>query len=120
MTNYELAKQIYRDLSPIAPKLSAALNRALIDIGEGSSLVGLGKGMHKDDVVSFQETEIINIKGTEQANIFAKITEVLSMLERHTSWKVTIDKRPGSNKNNIELLFLAQSETFLAIGGRHR
>jgi hypothetical protein len=105
MTNYELAKQIHRDLSPIAPRLSAALNRALVDIGEGSSLVGLGKGMHKDDVVSFQETEIINLKGTDQANIIAKITEVLLMLEGHTSWKVTIDKKPGSNKKNIELLY---------------
>ena len=105
MTNYELAKQIYRDLSPIAPKLSAALNRALIDIGEGSALVGLGKGMHKDDVVSFQETEIINLRGTDQANIIAKITEVLWKLEKHTSWRVIIDKKPGPNKKNIELFY---------------
>ena len=105
MTNYELAKQIYRDLSPIAPKLSAALNRALVDIGEGSVLVGLGKGMHKDDVVSFQETEIINLAGNDQANIIAKITEVLWKLEGHTSWKVIIDKKPRSNKKNIELLY---------------
>jgi len=105
MTNYELAKQIYRDLSPIAPKLSAALNRALIDIGEGSALYGLEKGMHKDDDVSFQETEIINVKGTEPANIIAKITEVLWKLEGQTSWKVIIDKKPGPSKKNIELLY---------------
>jgi hypothetical protein len=105
MTNYELAKQIYRDLSPIAPKLSAALNRALVDIGEGSVLYGLEKGMHKDDAISFQETEIINLKGTDQVNIIAKITEVLWNLEGHTSWRVTIDKKPGPNKKNIELLY---------------
>ena len=38
MTPYEMAKMIHKDLSPFAPKLSAALNRALIDIGEGSVL----------------------------------------------------------------------------------
>ena len=105
MTNYELAKQIYRDLSPIAPKLSAALNRALVDIGEGSVLYGLGKGMHKDDVLTFHENEIINLAGTDQADIILKITEVLWKLEEHTSWKVIIDKRPGPNKKNIELLY---------------
>ncbi|MBU2522205.1 MAG: hypothetical protein KKD50_08250 [Proteobacteria bacterium] len=105
MTNYELAKQIYRDLSPVAPKLSAALNRALIDIGEGSVLYGLEKGMHKDDVVTFYETEIINIAGTDQASIIAKITEVLWKIEGQTSWKVIIDKRPGPNKKSIELFY---------------
>ena len=105
MTNYELAKQIYRDLSPTAPKLSAALNRALVDIGEGSVLYGLEKGMHKDDVVTFHETEIINLAGTDQAAIIAKITEVLFLLEGHTSWKVIVDKRPGSNKKNIEMFY---------------
>jgi len=105
MTNYELAKQIYRDLSPIAPKLSAALNRALVDIGEGSVLYGLEKGMHKDDVVTFHETEIINLAGTDQAGIIAKITEVLFQLEGYTSWKVIVDKRPGPNKKNIELFY---------------
>ena len=39
MTPYELAKLMHRELSPIAPRLSAALNRALVDIGEGSMLV---------------------------------------------------------------------------------
>jgi hypothetical protein len=30
--------------------------------------------MHKDDVVTFHETEIINLAGTAQADIIAKIT----------------------------------------------
>jgi len=61
--------------------------------------------MHKDDAVTFHETEIINLAGTDQANIIAKITEVLFQLEGHTSWKVIVDKRPGPNKKNIELFY---------------
>ena len=36
MTPYELSRELHRDLSPIAPRLATALNRALVDIGEGS------------------------------------------------------------------------------------
>ncbi len=44
MTPYELAASLYREISPVAPKLAAALNRALLEIGEGSLLVALPAG----------------------------------------------------------------------------
>ena len=105
MTPYEVAKMVHRDLSPIAPKLSAALNRALTDIGEGSVLVGLGEGTHEDDHVSFQEVEEIDITGNDPANILSIISGVLSKLEEHTSWSVLIDKKPISEPNKLELLY---------------
>ena len=105
MTPYEMAKMIHKDLSPFAPKLSAALNRALIDIGEGSVLVGLGKGTHEDDNVSFHEAEQINVRGNDPANILSIISGVISKLEEHTPWKVLIDKKPGSAPNILELLY---------------
>lgn len=105
MTPYELAKMIHRELSSVAPKLSAALNRALIDIGKGSALIGLGQGMHEDDLVSFQEVEQINVLGNDSANILAIISGVLSKLEDHSSWKVLIDKKSSSDPNTLELLY---------------
>lgn len=105
MTPYEVAKMVHRELSPIAPKLSAALNRALVDIGEGSMLVGLGPGTHKDDDVSFQEMERISIRGNDAANILAIITGVLSKMEAHTSWSVLIDKRPTDDPETLDLLY---------------
>jgi len=105
MTPYEVAKMIHKDLSPFAPKLSAALNRALIDIGEGSVLVGLGQGTHENDDVSFQEAEQIDIQRNDPANILAIISGVLSKLEEHTSWNVSIDKKPASEPNRLELLY---------------
>ena len=65
MTPYELSKLIHVELSPIAPRLSAAINRALVDIGEGSALVGLGPGTNENDNVSFQDSETINASGSE-------------------------------------------------------
>ena len=105
MTPYELAKMIHKDLSPIAPKLSAALNRALIDIGEGSTLVGLGLGTHEDDHVSFQEMETINVRGDDPANILTVISGVIWKLEEQSSWKVLIDKRPSADPDTLELLY---------------
>lgn len=105
MTPYETAKMIHRELSPIVPKLSAALNRALVDIGEGSMLVGLGAGTHKDDNVSFQEAETIDVKRSDAADILAKIKGVIGKLEEHSSWKVLIDKKPNPDPDKLQLLY---------------
>ena len=105
MTPYEVTKMVHKDLSPFAPKLSAALNRALTDIGEGSVLVGLGQGTHEDDHVSFQEVEQINTEKNDPVNILAIIAGVISKVEAHTSWSVLIDKKPASEPNRLELLY---------------
>lgn len=105
MTPYELAKMLHTDLSPLAPKLSSALNRALIDIGEGSMLVGLGPGTHQDDQISFQEAERIEVRRNEAPSLLQKITEIVAKLEEHTSWSVLIDKKPSADPNAIDLLY---------------
>jgi hypothetical protein len=64
-------------LSPIAPRLATALNRALVDIGEGSVLVGLPNGMSAGDQASFDERERIALQGAEPAAILARITQAL-------------------------------------------
>jgi hypothetical protein len=105
MTPYDLAKTLHRELSPFAPRLSAALNRALLEIGEGSILVGLGPGTHENDNVSFQESETIRTKGDDPSHIIANIMNVLNILENHSSWNVLIDKKPGAGKESIELMY---------------
>lgn len=104
MTPYELSKSIYRDLSPIAPRLCSALNRALIDIGEGSALIGFGPGTNQNDNVSFQEYESISLKGAEPAAILSRINAALEGL-RHCSWRVIIDRKPNSEREKLELLY---------------
>ena len=105
MTPYELSKIIHQELSPVAPRLSAALNRALVDIGEGSILVGLGPCNPENDPISFQEVEVINTEGSDAAAVLLKISEALTALENHSSWKVIIDKKPGSSAQQMELLY---------------
>jgi len=110
MTPYDLAKTLHRDLSPFAPRLSAALNRALLEIGEGSILVGLGPGTNEDDNVTFQESETISTKGDDPAHIITKIMTILSLLENNSSWSVLIDKKPGSGKESMELMYTLYRE----------
>ncbi|WP_419660552.1 uncharacterized protein Dvar_09410 [Desulfosarcina variabilis str. Montpellier] len=105
MTPYELSKLIHMELSPIAPRLSAAINRALVDIGEGSKLVGLGPGTNENDNVSFQEAETINARDGEAESILARIHSIMEKLEENSSWKVIIDKKPGRQGEPLELLY---------------
>ena len=105
MTPHETAKAIHRDLSPVAPRLSAAINRALLDIGEGSVLVGMGPGTHEDDPATFTETEIIQLKGAHPAEILAKIAQATAFLEKNSVWKVVIDKKPKPSPEKMELLY---------------
>lgn len=105
MTPYELARELHRDLSPMAPRLAAALNRALVDVGEGSMLVGLPNGMSAGDAVSFDEREHIALQGADPAAILSRITQALVLLENHSSWRVIVDKGPGSQPGRLELLY---------------
>ena len=110
MTPYELAKTLHRELSPFAPRLSAALNRALLEIGEGSILVGLGPGTHENDNVSFQESETISTQGDDPAHIITRIMTILNLLENNSAWNVLIDKKPRSDKESIELMYTLYRE----------
>lgn len=105
MTPYELSKTLHKELSPIAPRLSAALNRALTQIGEGSLLVGLGPGSNRDEAFSFQETEVIALQREDPAAVILKISQALSLLEAHSRWKVAIDKKPSRQRDRLELLY---------------
>ena len=92
MTPYELSRELHRELAPVAPRLAAALNRALVDLGEGSMLVGLPKGMRAEDEAFFEERETIDLKGAEAAHVLSRITQALALLENHSSWRVIVDK----------------------------
>lgn len=110
MTPYDLAKTLHRELSSFAPRLSAALNRALLEIGEGSILVGLGPGTNENDNVSFQESETIRTPGDDPAHVISRIMTVLHILENNSSWNVLIDRKPGSEKESIELMYTLYRE----------
>jgi hypothetical protein len=105
MTPSELATIVFRELSPLAPRLAAAINRALLDIGEGSRLVGLGPGRHVDDPVSFTESETIRLDGRDAADVLSRITQVVWQLEEHSRWQVFIDRKTASVPGILELYY---------------
>jgi hypothetical protein len=105
MTPYELAASLYREIAPIAPKLAAALNRALLEIGEGSILVGLTPGMSAGDDVTFSEREILRVDKETAAGVLARITQALQLLEGHSSWQVLIDRKGDAPPGELDLMY---------------
>jgi hypothetical protein len=105
MTPYELAKWVHQELSPLTPRLAAALNRALIEIGEGSQLVGLGPGTHSDDTLSIEESESIDLQGNAPFQVLAKIRDVITKVEESSTWKVIIDTQTSQGKSVLNLRY---------------
>ena len=105
MTPYELAASLYREISPVAPRLAAALNRALLEIGEGSILVGLPAGMGAGDEVTFSERETLKVDKEAAAGVLARITQALQLLEGHSSWQVLIDCRGDAPSGQLDLKY---------------
>jgi hypothetical protein len=99
MTPYELATALHRELSPMVPKLSAALNRALVDIGEGSGLVLPEAPIE----VSFQEKETVSAE--DGADVLSKIFSALPLLERNSRWRVAVDRQRVSEPGRLELVY---------------
>jgi hypothetical protein len=105
MSPYELAKNIHRDLAGVAPRLAAALNRALVDIGEGSRLITLQAATGDDDPATFQETERIDVQGTDAADVIFRLNRVIASLEQHSCWRVIVDKKPAKNPAQMDLMY---------------
>ena len=105
MTPYELARELHRELAPVAPRLAAALNRALVDLGEGSILVGLPNGMSAEDDAAFSDHESIDLQRTEAAQVLSRITQALALLESHSSWRVIVDKGVSPQSDRLELRY---------------
>ena len=105
MTPYELARELHRELAPLTPRLAAALNRALVDLGEGSMLVGLPNGMSAEDDAAFGASESIDLQGADAAHILARITQALALLENHSSWRVIVDKGAAQPPGRLELRY---------------
>ena len=105
MTPYELAASLYREISPVAPKLAAALNRALLEIGEGSMLVALPAGMGAGDEVSFSERETLQIDREAAAGVLARITQTLQLLEGHSNWQVIVERKGNTPPGQLDLMY---------------
>jgi len=98
MTPYELARTLHRELAPVAPRLAAALNRALVDIGGDGLIVGLAQGRAAASPTSLQEQERIDLAGRDSAAVLAHIRQALQLLDNHSAWQVVVDAKPSAGQ----------------------
>jgi len=105
MSPFELMNTIDKELSSYTPKLSAAINKALLYYGEGSSLVGLEYGKNQNDAISFDESERIRIKPEESPLVMMKVTTVAGLLDENSSWRLIVDTRPADQNGNMDLRY---------------
>jgi len=105
MTPFELVNTIHKEISIYAPKLSAAINKALLYYGDGSSLVGVGHGRNENDEISINDHESIIVKADESPLIMLKVMHVADLMESHSAWKLIVDVKPADRNGRMELRY---------------
>lgn len=105
MTPFELANTIHREISAYTPKLSAAVNKALLYYGDGSALVGLEYGKNRNDELSFEESESITVKPDESSMVMLKVMQAADLMESHSAWRVIVDVKPTQKSGRLELRY---------------
>lgn len=105
MTPFELVNTIDKEISAYTPRLSAAINKALLYYGDGSALIGLEHGKNENDVITFEESEDIKVKQDEAHLVLLKVMEASTLLEKESSWRVIIDTKPVDKDGNMALRY---------------
>ncbi|MDX9818283.1 MULTISPECIES: hypothetical protein [Desulfococcus] len=105
MTPFELVNTINKEISTYTPKLSAAVNKALLYYGDGSALVGVGHGKNENDEISINEHESIIVKPDESPLVMLKIMQAADLMESHSAWKLIVDAKPADRNGRMELRY---------------
>jgi len=107
MTPFELVNTIDKEISTYTPKLSAAINKALLYYGDGSALVGVGVGFGKseNDEISFEESESITVKADESPLVMLKVMQAADLMESHSKWRLIVDMKPAGRDGRMDLRY---------------
>ncbi len=105
MTPFELVNTIQKEISTHAPKLSAAINKALLYYGDGSALVGVSPGGHEDDEISIEESESIAVKPGESPLVMWKVMQAADLMEAHSKWRLIVDLKPAKGERRMDLRY---------------
>lgn len=105
MTPFELVNTINKEISTYTPKLSAAINKALLYYGDGSALIGVGYGKNENDEISFEESESITVKSDESPMVMLKVMQAADLMESHSAWKLIVDVKPADRNGRMELRY---------------
>ncbi|GBC59544.1 hypothetical protein DENIS_0483 [Desulfonema ishimotonii] len=101
MTPFELLNTINKEIDAFTPKLSSAINKALMYYGEGSSLVGFEHGKNENDAISFEESESIRVRQDQSPLVMLKVMEVATLLESNSSWRLIVDTKPADKEGRM-------------------
>ncbi|QTA82530.1 Uncharacterized protein dnl_49070 [Desulfonema limicola] len=105
MSPFELVNTIDKEISALTPRLSAAINKALLYYGDGSALIGLEHGKNENDALSFEESEDIKVKQDEDSHVLLKVMEAGTLLEKESSWRLIVDAKPADKDGNMSLRY---------------
>ena len=105
MTPFELVNSIDKEISAYTPKLSAAINKALLYYGDGSALVGVGPGGHESEALSIEESETISVRDDESHLVMLKVMQAADLMDSHSRWKLIVDLKPADRDGRMALRY---------------
>ncbi len=103
MTPFELLGAIDRELDGRVPRLSAAINKALMYHGEGRIITDPSGNPDPGMTIEEKETVRAEVEGTHR--LMLALVEVTRLLEMNSRWRLIVDTKSPGKDGRAELRY---------------
>lgn len=101
MTPFELNNAIHKEVGDYLPRLSAAVNKALLYHGDGL-IVTPGAG---NDALQITESDAVSVKPDEAPDIMLRVMNAAHLLESYSRWRLVCDTKSAIRGRSLELRY---------------
>jgi len=103
MSPFELLGAINQELDGQAPKLSAAVNKALMYHGDGRVITDASGNLDPSMTIEEEETVRTEIDGSHR--LMLALVEVTRLLEMNSRWRLIVDTKSPGKGGRMELRY---------------
>lgn len=112
MSPFELMSAINEQLDGRAPRLSAAINKAVMYHGDGRIIAD--PSGNPDAAMTLEEKETVRAEGDGAHGLMLALVEVSRLLEMNSRWRLIVDTKSPGGAERVELRYTLVRDANLA------
>lgn len=112
MSPFELVNTINKELDGMAPRLSAAVNKALMYHGEGRIVTSVSGD--PDAALTIEESETFRSDPDGAHKIMLSLMEISRLMEMNSRWRLIVDTKSPGKGDRMEIRYTLVRDPELA------